>query len=54
MSVWESTGKYWILIFNILEDEINVRLTHPKYVGAIKGKKTDRRFQNGSVDLGMI
>ena len=28
----ESTGKYWIPIFNILEDEINVRLTHPKYV----------------------
>ena len=27
----ESTGKYWIPIFNILEDEINVRLTHPKY-----------------------
>ena len=26
----ESTGKYWIPIFNILEDGINVHLTHPK------------------------
>lgn len=39
----ESTGKYWIAIFNILEDDINVHLTHPKYVKAIKGKKTDKK-----------
>ena len=39
----ESTGKYWIPVFNILEDNINVYLTHPKYVKAIKGKKTDKK-----------
>lgn len=39
----ESTGKYWIPIFNVLEDDINVYLTHPKYVKAIKGKKTDKK-----------
>lgn len=39
----ESTGKYWIPIFNILEPHMNVILTHPKYVKAIKGKKTDKR-----------
>ena len=39
----ESTGKYWIPIFNILEKTCNVFLTHPKYVKAIKGKKTDKR-----------
>lgn len=39
----ESTGKYWIPIFNILESHIHVILTHPKYVKAIKGKKTDKR-----------
>ena len=39
----ESTGKYWIPIFNILEDETNVHFTHPKYVKAIKGKKTDKK-----------
>jgi transposase len=37
----ESTGKYWIPVFNILEKTCNVCLTHPKYVKAIKGKKTD-------------
>ena len=42
----ESTGKYWIPIFNILED---VHLTHPKYVKAIKGKKTDKKIPNGSI-----
>ena len=30
----ESTGKYWIPIFNILEDSCNVTITHPKYVKA--------------------
>jgi len=39
----ESTGKYWIPIFNILEPHMYVVLTHPKYVKAIKGKKTDKR-----------
>lgn len=39
----ESTGKYWIPVFNILEQDINVYLTHPKYVKAIKGKKTDKK-----------
>lgn len=39
----ESTGKYWIPIFNILEPHMHVILTHPKYVKAIKGKKTDKR-----------
>ena len=47
----ESTGKYWIPIFNILEDEINVRLTHPKYVKAIKGKKTDKKDSKWICDL---
>mgnify|MGYP003571404403 FL=1 len=39
----ESTGKYWIPIFNILEDSCNVTITHPKYVKAITGKKTDTK-----------
>lgn len=39
----ESTGKYWIPVFNLLEDSINVFLVHPKYVKAIKGKKTDKK-----------
>lgn len=39
----ESTGKYWIPVFNILEDSCNVIITHPKYVKAISGKKTDTK-----------
>ena len=40
----ESSGKYWIPVFNALERaNINVCLTHPKYVKAIKGKKTDKK-----------
>lgn len=39
----ESTGKYWIPIFNYLEADMDVCLTHPKYVKAIKGKKTDTK-----------
>ena len=39
----ESTGKYWIPIFNYTEYDIDVCLTHPKYVKAIKGKKTDKK-----------
>ena len=38
----ESTGKYWIPLFNILEQSVRVQLTHPKYVRSIKGKKTDK------------
>ena len=47
----ESTGKYWIPIFNYLEDDIRVCLTHPKYVRAIKGKKTDKKDSKWIVDL---
>lgn len=37
----ESTGKYWIPVYNILESTCKVVLAHPKYVKAIRGKKTD-------------
>jgi len=39
----ESTGKYWIPVYNILEHTCHVVLAHPKYVKAIRGKKTDKR-----------
>ena len=47
----ESTGKYWIPIFNYLEADIDVCLTHPKYVKAIKGKKTDKKDSKWIADL---
>lgn len=47
----ESTGKYWIPIFNYLEADIDICLTHPKYVKAIKGKKTDKKDSKWIADL---
>lgn len=47
----ESTGKYWIPIFNYLEADIEVCLTHPKYVKAIKGKKTDKKDSKWIAEL---
>lgn len=47
----ESTGKYWIPIFNILEDHVHVILTHPKYVRSIKGQKTDKKDSKWIADL---
>jgi transposase len=37
----ESTGKYWIPVFNLLEDSINVTIANPKWVRAVKGNKDD-------------
>ena len=51
----ESTGKYWIPVFNVLEDSCNITLAHPKYVKAIRGKKTDKKMPNGlPIYLSMI
>lgn len=47
----ESTGKYWIPIYNILEPTCNVVLAHPKYVKAIKGKKTDKKDAKWIADI---
>ncbi|HEP1824226.1 TPA: IS110 family transposase [Streptococcus suis] len=47
----ESTGKYWIPVFNILENTCNICLAHPKYVKAIRGKKTDKKDAQWIADL---
>ncbi|WP_099810559.1 IS110 family transposase [Streptococcus suis] len=47
----ESTGKYWIPVFNILENACNICLAHPKYVKAIRGKKTDKKDAQWIADL---
>lgn len=39
----ESTRKYWIPVFNILEKCCNYIIIHPKYVRTILGKKTDKK-----------
>ncbi len=48
----ESTGKYWIPVFNILEkNNILVTLSHPKYNKPQKGNKTDRKDGRWICDL---
>lgn len=47
----ESTGKYWVPVYNILESTCHVVLAHPKYVKAIKGKKTDKRDAKWIADI---
>lgn len=58
----ESTGKYWIPVFNILEQECHCIITHPKYVRSLPGKKTDKKdsiwiadmFKHGLVEPSFI
>ena len=47
----ESTGKYWIPVYNILETDCKIVLAHPKYVKAIRGKKTDKKDAQWIADL---
>jgi transposase len=47
----ESTGKYWIPVWNIIETTCNPVLAHPKYLKAIKGKKTDKRDAKWIADI---
>lgn len=47
----ESTGKYWIPVYNVLEKDCSIILAHPKYVKAIRGKKTDKKDAKWIADL---
>ena len=47
----ESTGKYWIPVFNLLEDELNVTIANPKWVKAVKGNKDDTKDSKWIGDL---
>ncbi len=47
----ESTGKYWIPVYNVLEKSCTIVLAHPKYVKAIRGKKTDKKDEKWIAEL---
>ena len=49
----ESTGKFWIPVFNILEKTCWVTLAHPKYTKPQKSNKTDRKDAKWICDLYM-
>lgn len=47
----ESTGKYWVPVFNLLEDTISVTIANPKWVRAVKGNKDDVKDSKWIGDL---
>ena len=47
----ESTGKYWVPIFNLLEDTIRITVANPKWVRAVKRNKDDTKDSKWIGDL---
>ena len=48
----ESTGKYWVPVWNVLEAaSINVVIANPKWVSAVKGNKDDKKDSKWIGDL---
>jgi transposase len=47
----ESTGKYWVPIYNLLEDTIRITVANPKWVRAVKGSKDDTKDSKWIGDL---
>ena len=48
----ESTGKYWVPVFNILEQRgLRVVIANPKWVSAVKAKRMILKIPNRSVNF---
>ena len=47
----ESTGKYWIPVYNVFEEKLKCVISHPKYVRTILGKKTDKKDSKWIADI---
>src|SRR5665647_2204371 len=47
----ESTGKYWVPVYNLLEDTIHITIANPKWVKAVKGNKDDTKDSKWIGDL---
>ena len=47
----ESTGKYYVPIYNLLEDTIRITVANPKWVKAVKGNKDDTKDSKWIGDL---
>lgn len=47
----ESTGKYWVPVWNVLEGDIHVVVANPKWVSAVKGNKDDTKDSKWIGDL---
>lgn len=40
----ESTDKYWVPLFNPLEDNINVTIANPNWVKSVNANKDDNKY----------
>jgi hypothetical protein len=49
--VMESTGSYWIPVFNLLEGRVTIVLANPEEVKNRRGHKTDRKDAEHLADL---
>jgi len=47
----ESTGKYYVPVYNLLEDTIRITVANPKWVKAVKGNKDDEKDSKWIGDL---
>lgn len=47
----KSTGKYWVPVYNLLEDTIRITLANPKWMKTIKGNKDDTKDSKWIGDL---
>lgn len=47
----ESTGKYWVPVYNLLENSIHITIANPKWVKAVKGNKDDTKDSKWIGDL---
>ena len=47
----ESTGKYYVPVYNLLEDTIRITVANPKWVKAVKGNKDDTKDSKWIGDL---
>jgi len=47
----KSTGKYYVPIYNLLEDTIRITVANPKWVKAVKGNKDDTKDSKWIGDL---
>ncbi|MCQ9210104.1 IS110 family transposase [Granulicatella seriolae] len=47
----ESTGKYWVPVFNLLKGVIHVTIANHKWVRAVKGNKDDKKDSKWIAEL---
>ena len=50
----ESTGKYWILVFNLLEKDINITIANPKWVKDNKDDTKDSKWIGNLFRLDLV